>query len=171
MPEAPVAPCAKGRKHTGVVTTGSPGHPAFPARWCYGLLRALPGDRACLPPSLPRSLLLENLTPASGRQDHTTSPSASALFVKSASASTAFRPNVRDDGQRPPYGHGTETNTQMICLGRKADYFSPRGWTTIWVFRAIRITSPRVPDAVPLVGRISRRRNPPPSVARRITLR
>jgi hypothetical protein len=41
-----------------------------------GFLRALPGDRACLPPSPPRSLLLKNLTPASGRQDHTTSPSA-----------------------------------------------------------------------------------------------
>src|SRR5665647_1605792 len=25
--------------------------PAFPARWCYGLLRTLPGDRALLPPS------------------------------------------------------------------------------------------------------------------------
>src|SRR6185437_14751219 len=41
-----------------------------------GFLRALPGDRAFLPPSSPRSLLLENLTPASGRQDHTASPSA-----------------------------------------------------------------------------------------------
>ena len=41
-----------------------------------GLFRALLGDRACLPPSPARSLLLENLTPASGRQDHTTSPSA-----------------------------------------------------------------------------------------------
>jgi hypothetical protein len=28
-----------------------PNHPAFPARWCYGFLRALPGDRALLPPS------------------------------------------------------------------------------------------------------------------------
>src|SRR6201996_9181186 len=37
----------------------------------------------------PREGCLENLTPASGRQNHTTSPSASALFVKSASASTA----------------------------------------------------------------------------------
>jgi hypothetical protein len=27
-------------------------HPAFPAQWFYGLLRALPGDRAFLPPSL-----------------------------------------------------------------------------------------------------------------------
>src|SRR5258707_1087738 len=25
--------------------------PAFPARWCYGFLRALPGDRAFLSPS------------------------------------------------------------------------------------------------------------------------
>jgi hypothetical protein len=35
--------------------------------------------------------LLKDLTPAPGRQDHTTSPSASALFVKSASTSIAFR--------------------------------------------------------------------------------
>jgi hypothetical protein len=34
-------------------TTGSTGNtPAFPARWFYGFLRALPGDRALLPPSL-----------------------------------------------------------------------------------------------------------------------
>jgi hypothetical protein len=36
--------------------------------------------------------IIANLTPAPGRQDHTTSPSADrALFVKSASASTASR--------------------------------------------------------------------------------
>ena len=40
-----------------------------------------PANRAFLPPSPPRSLLLENLTPASGCQDHTTLPSASATFV------------------------------------------------------------------------------------------
>ncbi len=60
--------------------------PAFPARMGYGLLRALPGDRAVLPPS-PCGLTIhpdpvgpdaspQDLTPASGRQDHTTSPSA-----------------------------------------------------------------------------------------------
>jgi hypothetical protein len=56
-----------------------------------GLLRALPGDRACLPPSLadhPASL-----TPASGCQDHTTSPSATcAVRLTHAVASTASRP-------------------------------------------------------------------------------
>src|SRR5713226_3527871 len=66
-----------------------------------GFLRALPGDRAFLPPSPLRSLLPRNLTPASGRQDHTTSPSASATFVFVTSASTASHRNVRDDRDPP----------------------------------------------------------------------
>jgi len=49
-----------------------------------GLCRALPGDRALLPPSSLRSLLLKNLAPASGRQDHTPWPSASSAVVYSA---------------------------------------------------------------------------------------
>jgi len=81
VPEAPAAPCAKGRKHTVVDHRCTGSDPAFPARWCYGFLRALPGDRACLPPSPSRSLLLKDLTPASGRQDHTTSPYAIASPV------------------------------------------------------------------------------------------
>src|SRR5450631_4834690 len=40
-----------------------------------GLLRALPGDRAFLPPSL-RETIPQRLAPASARQDHTTSPYA-----------------------------------------------------------------------------------------------
>src|ERR1700730_4939049 len=44
-----------------------------------GFLRALLGDRACLPPSPADDSA--SLTPVSGRQDHTTSPSASAPFV------------------------------------------------------------------------------------------
>jgi hypothetical protein len=46
-------------------------------------------------------ILPANLTPASGRQNHTTSPSAFALFVKSASASTASHRAFRDDRERP----------------------------------------------------------------------
>src|SRR5665213_3003516 len=53
--------------------------PAFPAQWFYGFLRALLGDRAFLPPSLAGNAA--TLTPASGRQDHTTSPSAAVSFV------------------------------------------------------------------------------------------
>src|SRR3954447_20599882 len=80
--------------------------PAFPAQWFYGLLRALPGERACLPPSLLRSVLLKNLAPASRRQDHTTSPyalafSSGAKDTPDAKASIAFQPTHRDDRETP----------------------------------------------------------------------
>src|SRR5437763_12883567 len=53
--------------------------PTSPAQWLYGLYRALPGGAGLLSPSSLRSLLLKNLTPASRRQDHTTSPYALAF--------------------------------------------------------------------------------------------
>ena len=68
------ASCAK--KSNELVTTGTPEHPAFPARWFYGLLRDLPGDRAFLSPSPRNAKHCTQLTSASRRQDHTTSPSA-----------------------------------------------------------------------------------------------
>src|SRR5438876_10612349 len=83
-------------------------HPALPAQWFYGFLRALPGDQACLTPS--SALLLADLTPASGRQNHTTSPYASASFVRLAFASLTLPrpphpiPNVDDVAQRPSVG-------------------------------------------------------------------
>ena len=60
-------------------------------QWFYDLFRALPGDRACLPPSSADQVLSKpgwadlnsaNLTPASGRQDHTTSPYATTSLVR-----------------------------------------------------------------------------------------
>ena len=69
-----------GRKHTSIRhrSTGTPGIPA--RNGFNSLLRALPGDRALLPPSSTDIVLSlpgradktsANLTPASGRQDHT----------------------------------------------------------------------------------------------------
>jgi hypothetical protein len=50
-PAAPVASCAK--ESTRVRNYRfSQDIPAFPAQWCYGLFRALPGERPLLPPSL-----------------------------------------------------------------------------------------------------------------------
>jgi len=102
-------------------------HPAFPARWFYGLFRALPGDRACLPPSSPRSLLLENLTPASGRQDHTTSPSARNVIRLLTCRVHRIPPNVRDDRETPLMWAGM-TKTQVIWLGGNQKFLQ-RGWT------------------------------------------
>src|SRR5947207_14413032 len=42
-----------------------------------------------------------DLTPASGRQDHTALPSAAGAFVSCAAASIASRLNVRDDRETP----------------------------------------------------------------------
>jgi hypothetical protein len=74
--------------HTGITRHS-------PRNGFNGFLRALPGDRACLPPSPPRSLLLKNLTPASGRQDHTSSPSAGSI------ARQARRPRPPHPALRP----------------------------------------------------------------------
>src|SRR4029077_18995382 len=52
-------------------------------------------------------ILPRGLTPASRRQNHTTSPSASRPFVKGPSASTASRPAFRDDRERPSCRVGT----------------------------------------------------------------
>ena len=109
VPDAPAAPCAT--KSTGVEATGPPDSPGIPARNGFnGFLRALPGDRALLSPSSTDHSA--NLTPASGRQDHTTSPSASASFARALSctdtvASTASRTNVRDDREAPLKWDGT----------------------------------------------------------------
>jgi hypothetical protein len=93
-----------------LVTTGTPKHPAFPARRFYGLLRDLPGDRALLPPSPRNAKHCCELTPASRRQDHTTSPSTTRALVSRARrvhrtphppfVTTAKRPSSRARGGR-----------------------------------------------------------------------
>src|SRR5712664_1725291 len=105
----PGAQCArslvcKKNKHTSIVTTVTPETPAFPAQWFYGLLLALPGDQACLTPS--PAHLLADLTPALGRQNDTTWPYASALFVKRTARVHRIPPRVDDVAQRPSFGTG-----------------------------------------------------------------
>jgi len=83
--------------------------PAFPARWCYGLLRSLPGDRAFCLRRRPRcKCIATDLIPASGYQNATTSPSAVMSFVGwHASRPSHPAPNVRDDRETPLLiGHG-----------------------------------------------------------------
>jgi hypothetical protein len=80
-------------------------HPAFPTQWFTAYFVLSPANRAFLPPS-PAEMTSANLTPASGCQDHTTSPSASAPFVKGASTSTASRPASVTIAKRPFGGAG-----------------------------------------------------------------
>ena len=50
-------------------------------------------------------------------------------FAPDAAASTATRPNVRDDGQRPSSRDGMAGVVRVIWGAREADYFCVRGWT------------------------------------------
>jgi hypothetical protein len=102
-------------------------NPAFPAQWftAYFVLSPVTGlfCHRRIPGKFP-----QNLTPASGRQDHTTSPSALAPFVKGASASTASRPASVTIAIRPLWG-GTVVDIEVIWVRTKQEYFCGRGWT------------------------------------------
>jgi len=91
------------KKHTSVVTTVTPVSPGIPCAMVYDLLRALPGDRAFLPPSLTRKIPA-NLTPASGRQDHTTSPSATCAARLQRCRVHRIPPHVDDVRNAPLSG-------------------------------------------------------------------
>src|SRR6266851_8174876 len=112
MPLAPAASCALGSDRTHTSNNEYPGITRRSrTQWFYGLFRALPGDRALLPPS-PCGLKVlsspvepneppQDLTPASRRQDHTTSPSASSAVVLHAAnrSRRAIRPALASHAQ------------------------------------------------------------------------
>jgi hypothetical protein len=89
--DAPAASRAERKKtheHSHHRSTGIIRHSR--TQWFYGLLRALPGDQALLSPSSCGLAMHgarlghaspQALAPTLGRQNHTTSPSASAPFV------------------------------------------------------------------------------------------
>jgi hypothetical protein len=78
----------------------------------------------------PRKLPSANLTPASGRQDHTTSPSASSAVRPQHHPRPPHPvPNVRDDREAPLLRDGMARVVDLICPTAKAKYFSQRGWT------------------------------------------
>jgi len=124
----------KVKKHTSVITTGLPSLPGLP---CAMVLRLTsrsprrPGSFATVVSRKPP----QNLTPASGRQDHTTSPSASASFVELAVASLMLPrpshpvPNVRDDRETPLCVGRDGALIILIWVSGEAQYFCKRGWT------------------------------------------
>ncbi len=73
--------------------------------------------------------LLENLTPAPGRQDHTTSPSTSRAVRQKRIGVHRIPPHVRDDRETPLVWDGIARNKPVICVGCEADYFFDGNWT------------------------------------------
>ena len=86
------------------------------------------GVQTCALPISSPALLLADLTPALGRRNHTTSPSASAPFVKGAAASTASRPALMTLRNTPLWGR-TAGVLEVICPTREVKYFRCGDWT------------------------------------------
>ena len=111
-------PCVrKVKKHTSVVTTGTPKRSGIPCAIGFnGFLRALSGDRAFLVTVIPgKRQLPKNLMPASRHQDHTTSPSAKRALVSRAQASIASRtPRFVTIAIRPSCRGGTARIGQAV---------------------------------------------------------
>src|SRR5882724_4261437 len=91
--------CRKKTKHTSVVTTVTPERPGIPRAMVLRLTSRSPRRSGLLSPSSAR--LLADLTPASGRQNHTTSPYV-AIRVRLARCRVhRIPPHVRDDRETP----------------------------------------------------------------------
>src|ERR1700682_5388246 len=107
----------------------SGGNPAFPARWftAYSALSPVTG-LSCH--RRPREVLLPaNLTPASGCQNHTASPSARVTLVSRSSRVHRIPPRLRDDRDTPLSSGETGEFVEMICPTGIADYFASEDWT------------------------------------------
>ena len=126
MPAAPAAPCAtkkhRGRSHR---YTGITRHSRTQWFTTYFVLSPAIG---LFCHRRPQELPLANLTPASRRQAHTTSPSASAPFVIGASTSTASHPASVTIAIRPSVGE-TVRVLKLIWVRRKQKYFCKWDWT------------------------------------------
>jgi len=98
----PWVPCKKARGRT----TGSTGiTPAFPARWFYGLLRALPGDRAFLPPSSAEACFCELSASVGAPEPHDFAVRYQPRSSFAATRVHRISPHVRDD-REPPLSSG-----------------------------------------------------------------
>ena len=82
-PMRPIAACATIVVERTRVSQVTPESPGIPRAMVLRLIRALPGD-LCLVATVVRGTCPATLAPASERQDHTTSPSASGSPVKRA---------------------------------------------------------------------------------------
>jgi hypothetical protein len=85
-----------------------------------------------LPPS-PCENDPQDLAPASRRQDHTSSPSASVPFVIGTFSVHRIPPRVRDDREPPLKWDGTAAICEVIWVGREQKYFCETGWTRAWL--------------------------------------
>ncbi len=96
----PRPPCEQ--ECTGQEPQVQPERPGLPCAMAYDLYALSSVHRACWPPSSTRCMgTSANLIPASGYQDHATSPSVPAALVSCSRPVHRTPPHVRDDAYVP----------------------------------------------------------------------
>ena len=121
----------------GAGTTGTAGHPAFPARWVSRLCRTLLGVGPLATVVL-EFIIPTDLAPASGRQDHTIlRPCPTALVLHRHSRPPRPTPTYRDDAHVPLHeaGWGEES---IISANTKERNFRADIWTGVIVLSTLR---------------------------------
>jgi hypothetical protein len=124
---APAVSCAKVHKKTHTSIQVQRRQSGIPRAMVLRLISCSPRRPGFLA-TVACGVASANLTPASGRQDHTTSPSASAPFVIDTSASTASRPASVTIANRPSVGRDGESYS-LISISEKQKYFCKWDWT------------------------------------------
>jgi hypothetical protein len=119
---APAVSCAKAKRKRTRAYRFSGGNPTFPARWPYGLSRALPGDQDLFVTVAPRMMVLSarsgsqnlrrDLTPTMRRQDHTLLPYALAPFVSGPSGRSQTRKPALQPRHPPDAAASTASHAQ-----------------------------------------------------------
>jgi hypothetical protein len=113
MRAAPAVSCAKENRKRTRAYRFSGGNPAFPARWgtAYSALSPVTGYLA----TVAAWIFPRDLTPASGRQDHTASPSAPPALLCRRPRVHRIPPRVRDDREPPLSSGETRGVMPVIC--------------------------------------------------------
>jgi hypothetical protein len=117
------------QKKQAAVTTGSAGSSGIPCAMVLRLIRVLPGVPGFLATVALRNVS-QSLTPASGGQDHTTSPSAPVLRQLHRKRPSHPAANTRDDREAPLSRRRDGDETTIDFRKTEEDYFARRGLTS-----------------------------------------
>ena len=118
---APAVSCAIGAKNAHTSIQVQRRHPTFPAQWLYDLYRALLGEPGFLA-TVTWRMIPQSLTPASGRQDHTTSSSASRAVRQKRIRGHRIPSRACDDRETPLVPGRDESGILLIWVSRQANF-------------------------------------------------
>ena len=118
------------QKSTGKQPQVQPDHPAFPARWRYGLYVISPGNRAFLPPSFAGAVKRSELDTSVG----VSGPHDFAVRADGARGAPSSRPShprltFGDDWPKRPLHQGGMTGDNHIFLENGSEIFGAVSWT------------------------------------------